>query len=312
MSLTARPHFSSGAGRDAGSKPGAQAGGPAGVETGVQASAGTSGVASGSASGLDSASGSGSGSASESGSGAAPRARRILAQARFDTRSMLRNGEQLMLTVILPLLVLVGLSKSSVVDLGSGPRIALAAPGVLALALISTSFTGQAIATGFDRRAGLLRLLGTTPLGRSGLIAGRVGAVLAVQVIQVLLLGTTAVLLGWRPDPAGILPALVTGGLGSAAFVSLGLLLAGCLRAEAVLAAANLIWVLLLAGGGVVLAADRLGPIGPVVRWLPSGALGDGLRSSLGTGTWPWLDLLVLLIWAVLATAATVRWFRWD
>jgi ABC-2 type transport system permease protein len=298
MSLTARPHFSSGAGRDADSKPGAQAGaqagGPAGVETGVQASAGTSGVVPG------------------SGSGAARRARRILAQARFDTRSMLRNGEQLMLTVILPLLVLVGLSKSSVVDLGSGPRIALAAPGVLALALISTSFTGQAIATGFDRRAGLLRLLGTTPLGRSGLIAGRVGAVLAVQVIQVLLLGTTAVLLGWRPDPAGILPALVTGGLGSAAFVSLGLLLAGCLRAEAVLAAANLIWVLLLAGGGVVLAADRLGPIGPVVRWLPSGALGDGLRSSLGTGAWPWLDLLVLLVWAVLATAATVRWFRWD
>ncbi len=243
---------------------------------------------------------------------AAPSARRILAQARFDARSMLRNGEQLMLTVILPLLVLVGLSRSSVVDLGDGPRIDLAAPGVLALALISTSFTGQAIATGFDRRAGLLRLLGTTPLGRSGLIAGRIGAVLAVQVIQILLLGTAAVLLGWRPDPAGLIPALLIEVLGTAAFVSLGLLLAGTMRAEAVLAAANLIWVLLLAGGGVVLAADRLGPIGPLVQVLPSGALGDGLRSALGSGTWPWFDLLVLLVWAVLGTAATVRWFRWD
>jgi len=243
---------------------------------------------------------------------AAPPARRILAQARFDARSMLRNGEQLMLTVILPLLVLVGLSRSSVVDLGDGPRIDLAAPGVLALALISTAFTGQAIATGFDRRAGLLRLLGTTPLGRSGLIAGRIGAVLAVQLIQILLLGTAAVLLGWRPDPAGLIPAIGIEALGTAAFVSLGLLLAGTLRAEAVLAAANLIWVLLLAGGGVVLAADRLGPIGPLVTALPSGALGDGLRSALGSGSWPWRDLLVLLVWAVAGTAATVRWFRWD
>jgi ABC-2 type transport system permease protein len=246
------------------------------------------------------------------GPAAAPVVRRVLAQARFDARSMLRNGEQLLLTVILPLLVLVGLSRSSVVDLGDGPRIGLAAPGVLALALISTSFTGQAIATGFDRRAGLLRLLGTTPLGRSGLIAGRVGAVLVVQVIQVLLLGAAAVLLGWRPDPAGIGPALLAGVLGTAAFVSLGLLLAGTLRAEAVLAAANLIWVLLLAGGGVVLATDRLGPVGPIVRWLPSGALGDALRSALASGGWPGRDLLVLLGWAVIGAVATIRWFRWD
>jgi len=245
-------------------------------------------------------------------SAAAPVARRVLAQATFDARSMLRNGEQLLLTVILPLLVLAGLSRSSVVDLGDGPRIDLAAPGVLALALISTSFTGQAIATGFDRRAGLLRLLGTTPLGRTGLIAGRVGAVLAVQVIQVLLLGAAAVLLGWRPATAGLLPAAVAAVLGTAAFVSLGLLLAGTLRAEAVLAAANLIWVLLLAGGGVVLAGDRLGPLGPVVQWLPSGALGDALRTALTSGDWPGTDLLVLLVWAVAGAAATVRWFRWD
>jgi ABC-2 type transport system permease protein len=243
---------------------------------------------------------------------AAPVGRRVLAQARFDARSMLRNGEQLLLTVILPLLVLIGLSRSTVVDLGDGPRIGLAAPGVLALALISTSFTGQAIATGFDRRAGLLRLLGTTPLGRSGLIAGRVCAVLAVQAIQVLLLGTAAVLLGWHPARTGIVPALLAGVFGTAAFVSLGLLLAGTLRAEAVLAAANLIWVLLLAGGGVVLATDRLGPVGPVVQWLPSGALGDAFRSALTSGGWPGRDLAVLLGWAVIGTAATVRWFSWD
>jgi ABC-2 type transport system permease protein len=246
---------------------------------------------------------------------AAPLARRVLAQARFDARSMLRNGEQLLLTVILPLFVLIGLSRSSVVELGDGPRIDLAAPGVLALALISTSFTGQAIATGFDRRAGLLRLLGTTPLGRSGLIAGRVAAVLVVEVIQVVLLGLVGLLLGWHPDAAGIAPALLAALLGTAAFVSLGLLLAGTLRAEAVLAAANLIWALLLAGGGVVIATAKLGPIGPIVRWLPSGALGEALRHALAGSSrshWPWLDLAILLGWTVLAGAAAIRWFRWD
>jgi ABC-2 type transport system permease protein len=225
---------------------------------------------------------------------------------------MLRNGEQLLLTVILPMLVLCGLARSGAVDLGAGRRIDLATPGVLALALISTSFTGQAIATGFDRRAGLLRLLGTTPLGRSGLIAGRVGAVLAVEVIQVFLLGAVGGLLGWHPDAAGVLPALVVAALATAAFVSLGLLLAGSLRAEAVLAAANLIWILLLAGGGVVLATSQLGPLGPIVRWLPSGALGDGLRTALAGGHWPWRDLGVLLGWGVIGSTATVRWFHWD
>ncbi len=242
---------------------------------------------------------------------AAPTAR-VLAQARFDVRSMLRNGEQLLLTVILPLLVLVGLARSTMVSLGPGPRIGLATPGVLALALISTSFTGQAIATGFDRRAGLLRLLGTTPLGRSGLIAGRVAAVLVVEVIQVVVLGGVGAALGWRPHLAGVLPALLAGALGTAAFVSLGLLLAGTLRAEAVLAGANLIWVLLLAGGGVVVATGRLGAWGDVARLLPSGALGDALRAALAHGSWAGSDLLVLLVWAVLAAAATVRWFRWD
>lgn len=243
---------------------------------------------------------------------AASARRRVLAQTRFDAMAMLRNGEQLLLTVILPLFVLAGLARSGVVDLGTGRRIDLATPGVLALALISTSFTGQAISTGFDRRAGLLRLLGTTPLGRSGLIAGRLGAVAVVSAIQVVLLGAVGLALGWHPSAAGLVPALLVGVLGSAAFVSLGLLLAGTLRAEAVLAAANLIWVLLLAGGGVVLAGDQLGPLGDVVRWLPSGALGDGLRATLAHGEWPWFDLAVLGVWTAAGTAATMRWFRWD
>ncbi len=243
---------------------------------------------------------------------AAPAARRVLAQAAFDARIVLRNGEQLLLTVVLPVLALVGLTRVSVPDLGAGPRVDVVAPGILALAVLSTAFTGQAIQVGFDRRYGVLRLLGTTPLGRGGLLAGRVLAVLAVEAVQVLLLGAVAVGLGWRPSPGRVLLALAVLVLGTACFVALGLLLAGTLRAEAVLAAANLAWVLLLAGGGVVLPTDRLGPLEPLARALPSGALGDATRAALVDGRLDGVAVAVLAGWTALAVAAAVRLFRWE
>lgn len=251
------------------------------------------------------------------GPAAAPPLRRVLAQARFDVGVMLRNGEQLLLTLVLPVLLLVGLTRTGVLRLGVGlhdpaARVAVAAPGVLALAVMSAAFTGQAIGTGFDRRNGVLRLLGTTPLGRGGLLAGRVLAVLVVEAVQLVVLGLVALLLGWRPEPAGLPAALLAVALGTAAFVGLGLLLAGTLRAEAVLAGANLVWVLLLAGGGVVIPPERLGGMAALARALPSGALGDALRSALRDGRFDAGALAVLAVWAVLAALAAARWFRWD
>jgi ABC-2 type transport system permease protein len=250
------------------------------------------------------------------GGGAAPLPRRVLAQAGLDARAVLRNGEQLLLTLVLPVLLLVGLAGSPFPDLGPGRRIDVLAPGVLALAVLSTAFTGQAIATGFDRRYGVLRMLATTPLGRGGLIAGRVLAVLAVEVLQVAVLGGLAVALGWRPAPVGVLlaaPALV---LGTVTFVAAGLLLAGTLRSEAVLAGANLAWVLLVALGGVLvptaLMREQAGGLGGLARWLPSGALGDLLRATLGQGRPDLVAVAVLLAWGSVAALAAVRWFRWD
>lgn len=244
--------------------------------------------------------------------GAAPAVRRVLAQARFDAGVLLRNGEQLLLTLVLPALLLVALARTHVPDLGAGRRIDLVAPGVLALAVMSTAFTGQAIGTGFDRRYGVLRLLGTTPLGRSGLLAGRVLAVLAVETVQLVVLGGLAAALGWHPRWSGAPAALVALLAGTAAFVTLGLLLAGTLRAEAVLAGANLVWVLLLAGGGVVVPTARMAGFGPAARALPSGALGDAVRAAFQDGTVRWGALAVLLGWTAVATLAAARWFRWD
>ncbi|MBL8928820.1 MAG: ABC transporter permease [Kineosporiaceae bacterium] len=249
------------------------------------------------------------------GSALGSRVRRAVAQAGFDTRIMLRNGEQLLLTMILPAIVLILLSRLAVpgVQLAPGERwVDLAAPGVLALAVISISFTGQAIGTGFDRRHGVLRMLATTPLGRSGLLTGRMLAVLAGELVQVILLGALALILGWRPTASGIPAAVLLVLLGTAAFVALGLFLAGTLRAEAVLAGANLAWVLLLAGGGVVAPSNAMGAWGSVARLLPSGALGDGLRAALIEGRLDLFAVLVLVVWVTIGAGLTVRFFRWE
>lgn len=244
--------------------------------------------------------------------GSAPAVTRVLAQARFDARIMLRNGEQVLLTLVLPALVLVALTVLPFPDLGDGPRIDVVAPGVLALAVMSTAFTGQAITTGFDRRYGVLRLLATTPLGREGLLAGRLGAVLVVESVQVVVLSGIALAMGWRPVAAGVPIAFVVLIVGTATFVTLGLLLAGTLRAEAVLATANLVWVLLLAGGGVVVPPEQMGALAGLAQVLPSGALGNAMRAALMDGQVDLAAFGVLVVWGVVAGLATVRLFRWD
>lgn len=241
---------------------------------------------------------------------AAPAWRRVLAHAGFEVRAVLRNGEQLLVTLILPALVLTVLGRTDVLDLGAD-RMAVVAPGVLALAVMSTGLTSQAIATAFDRRAGVLRLLATTPLGRDGLVAGKVVAVLVVEALQVVVLGGVAMVLGWRP--LGIPAAIVVLILGTWAFVALGLLLAGTMRAEAVLATANLLWVLLLVGGGVVVPPDRLpGALAALAPLLPSGALGDALRAVTTGGGLPVAAVVVLAAWATGLSVLVARTFRWS
>ncbi|WP_328679245.1 ABC transporter permease [Streptomyces sp. NBC_00322] len=245
--------------------------------------------------------------------GAAPVGRMIAAQAAFETKMLLRNGEQLLLTVIIPSLLLVLFSTVDVVDTGSGEPVDFLAPGVLALAVMSTAFTGQAIATGFERRYGVLKRLGASPLPRWALMAAKTLSVLVTEVLQIVLLTVIAFGLGWSPhgNPFAVLLLLV---LGTAAFSGLGLLMAGTLKAEATLAAANLVFLLLLVGGGVIVPLDRF-PDGveSVLALLPISALSDGLRDVLqhGAGV-PWGDLGILALWAVLGLGAAARLFRWE
>jgi ABC-2 type transport system permease protein len=237
----------------------------------------------------------------------------VAVQARAEVLMTLRNGEQLLLTLVIPLVALVGLSRLPADVVGSSPAIDAVAPGVLALAVMSTAFTGQAIATGFERRYGVLKLLGATPLGRGGLLVAKTLGVLVVEMVQVVLLCGVALALGWQPvgSPAAAVLLLV---LGTAAFSALGLLIAGTLRAEATLAVANGLYLLLLALGGVVIPAERLpGPLAALVRLLPSAALGQGLRDVLLHDlSLPLGATAVLVVWAVVAGVLTARTFRWS
>ncbi|MFH8370774.1 ABC transporter permease [Streptomyces sp. NPDC018031] len=245
--------------------------------------------------------------------GAAPLPRMIRAQAALETRMLLRNGEQLLLTVIIPALVLLLFGTVDIVDTGEGEAVDFLTPGVLALAVLSTAFTGQAIATGFERRYGVLKRLGASPLPRWALMTAKTCSVLVTEALQVALLVAIAYSLGWSPhgSPLAVLALLL---LGTAAFSGLGLLMAGTLKAEATLAAANLVFLLLLVGGGVMVPLEKFpDAVEPVLRLLPIAALSDGLRDVLRDGAgMPWAELGVLAGWAVLGLAAAARFFRWE
>jgi ABC-2 type transport system permease protein len=230
----------------------------------------------------------------------------------MELRLLLRNGEQLLLTVVIPTVLLIVFAKAPIADLPH-PRVGFVVPGVLALAVMSTAFTGQAIATGFERRYGVLRRLGTTALPRAGLLAGKTAAVVAVEVLQVALLIVVGLALGWSPHGSALAAtALLL--LGTLAFSALGLLMAGTLRAEATLAGANLVYLLLLVLGGVAFPLSDFGP-GPrhVLELLPIAALTDGLRAALSVHPHvPLHDWVTLLVWAVVGTVLASRLFRWQ
>jgi len=215
--------------------------------------------------------------------------------------------------VIIPVALLAGFSLEHLIK---GSRVDFLVPGILALAVMSTAFTSQAIATGFERRYGVLKRLGSTPLRRDGLIAAKTATVLVVELAQGIVIIAVGLALGWAPNarPAAAAWVVLLLLAGTAAFSGLALLLAGTLRAEATLAAANLVYLVLLGVGGVIFPLSKFPPgARPVLRLLPSGALSDGLHSVLQqAGGLPVRDLVVLLVWAVIAIGVTARVFRWE
>ncbi|WAX57214.1 ABC transporter permease [Jatrophihabitans cynanchi] len=244
---------------------------------------------------------------------AAPRSRMLAAQTRMEFRLLLRNGEQVGLTLVIPLLLLFFFNLPLLYSLGVPRRIDFVVPSIIALAVMSAAFTGLAIGTGFERKYAVLKRLGATALPRAVLIGGKTLAVLLLEVVQVVLICAVGFALGWHPhgDPL-LLPVLI--GLGTLAFGGLGLLLAGTLRAEVTLAAANLIWLVLLFAGGIAIPLSKYpSGVADVLQYLPSAALSHGLHAVLQDGAGlPVHDLLTLVVWTAIALPAAASWFRWE
>jgi ABC-2 type transport system permease protein len=240
----------------------------------------------------------------------APPAKRIFRHGLIETRLLIRNGEQLLLALVIPVAILVA-SRFVKASLGS---IELLGPSVLALAVWSSAFTSTAISTAFERRYGVLERLATTPLGKPGLLAGKALAVIMIMTGQLVILAGAALAFGWRPrfTPLSALFAVLLVILATATFVCLALLLAGRLRAESVLGLANLIYVILLIGGALIIPVARYpAALRPLIEALPTAALGEGLRAAANGQVQSW-PVLVLLAWLVAAGLAAWKGFRWT
>ena len=243
----------------------------------------------------------------------------VLAQIRMELTTLVRNYEQLLLVMVIPVGVLVFFGNVAV--LPDSITLTRLVASVLTLSLISTAMVSTGIATGFERSYHVLKRLGVTPLGRSRLIWAKAGSVSVVELVQVTVLVAIAVGLGWSIVDLSWWRLALALLLGTAAFAGIGLCLAGRLRAEANLAAQNGLYLVLLALGGVIIPVDDLPDgLGAVARYLPSGALAEVVHASLGgapSGVWLFIDAplgawLVLAIWALVAPLAAARLFRFD
>lgn len=232
----------------------------------------------------------------------------------MELRLSLRQGEQLLVSIGIPLLLLVFFSLVDVLPEPAGVTrpVDFLAPGIMALAVMSSAMVSLGIGTGFERQYGVLKRLGTTPLGRGRLVAAKILTVLALELVQLAVLVPVALALGWRPGSSAALavPAVL---LGTAAFAGIGLLLAGTLRGIVNLAVCNGLYLVLLLLGGMIIPLDRLpGPLAAAARALPAAALAEITGGTLGTGTASGVAWAVLAAWAVAAPVVAAWRFRWE
>jgi ABC-2 type transport system permease protein len=229
------------------------------------------------------------------------------------------NGETLFLTLGIPVVFLLFFSGVHVLPTGTEHPVDFLVPGILALAVMSTSMTALGIGTGFERGYGVLKRLGTTPLGRPRLLAAKIMAIIAVELLQAVVLVAVGFALGWSPGGPGGAGALVGAAvaamvLGTVAFGGIGLALAGVLKPLVNLAVVNGLFVILLLLGGMLIPLGKLpGWLADVAKVLPASALADALHGSLGHGM-PVAarDWIVLTVWAVVAPLVAGLTFRWE
>ncbi|HUX87439.1 MAG TPA: ABC transporter permease [Chloroflexota bacterium] len=240
--------------------------------------------------------------------------RAVAAQTQMELTLTMRRGENVLVTVIIPVVLLVFFASLNVIPAGNGSGLNFLVPGILALAIISTGMVNLGIATAYERYYGVLKRLGGSPLPRWGLLVAKALAVLALEIFQILLLYVVAHFgYGWQPHlqvPLAVAAVI----LGTIAFSALGLAMAGALRAEATLAIANGLYLLFLLLGDIVLPLDHLPALlRPIASVLPATVLSDTLRAAVVPGaSASSFSFIALVAWAVVASVLAIRTFRWE
>ena len=235
-------------------------------------------------------------------------------QVRTEVALVRRNGEQLLVTLGIPLMLLGFFSVVDVLPTDTTESVDFLVPGILALAVMSTAMVSLGIATGFERSYLVLKRLAATPLGTARLITAKTISIAIVEAAQMILLVSLGLVLGWSPTGANWFLAIVAVVLGTFAFAGIGLSLAGNLRGEVNLAATNGLYLVLLLVGGIVFPLDKLPAVmGDISKFMPTSALSDVLRETLmssgvNTGT----SWLVLTSWAIATPLLAAKTFRWS
>jgi len=245
---------------------------------------------------------------------AAPLGRQVMAQAKVELLLTLRRGESVLITLIVPVLLLVFFASLNIIPATNGKAVDFLLPGILALAVMAAGMVSLGIATAYERYYGVLKRLGSSPLPRSGLIIAKMISVLVSELIQtIVLIGVAAVFYGWQPAGSPLLTLLVMA-IGTVTFSALGLAMAGALRAEVTLAAANGLYLLFLLLGGGILPLSHLPPaLAAIAQILPAAALTQALQATMANNApFPGVALLTLVIWAVVILLVAVRIFRWE
>jgi ABC-2 type transport system permease protein len=240
--------------------------------------------------------------------------RQVMAQTKIELLLTLRRGESVLITLIVPVLLLVFFASLNIVAATNGKAVDFLLPGILALAVMAAGMVSLGIATAYERYYGVLKRLGSSPLPRSGLIISKMISVLVLELIQtIVLIGVAAVFYGWRPAGSPILTLLIMA-IGTATFSALGLAMAGALRAEVTLAAANGLYLLFLLLGGGILPLSHLPPtLAAIAQILPAAALTQALQATMANhAPFPWSALVTLVIWAIAILVVAIRTFRWE
>lgn len=245
---------------------------------------------------------------------AAPLGSQVIAQTKVELLLTLRRGESVLITLIVPVLLLVFFASLNIIPATTGKAVDFLLPGILALAVMAAGMVSLGIATAYERYYGVLKRLGSSPLPRSGLIIAKVISVLVLELIQIIvLIGVAAILYGWRPAGSPLLTLLVMA-IGTVTFSALGLAMAGALRAEVTLAAANGLYLLFLLLGGGILPLSHLPPtLAAIAQILPAAALTQALQATMSNNApFPIFSLVTLVIWTVVILLVAIRTFRWE